>query len=246
MFGKPNVFDILKIFFRVLIGILVAAVFVVLFWRFLTSRVPAELKTLSPNDMLSEAYAKYGDDLKLVTQEQNTITRAPNNYGYFTVCEAVFIPEAKQLQLLVRYNDSTLKALQKDYNLDFTPDSSEDWYDITLVTSRDLTPDNPDDNLTNDPASVVLTRIPPTLVSARTHSGRHSYRRLVFDGVELDDLMLAVYADFYYKGDIAYESSGFDIYRDKAYGTLCLYAYTEASDNVTRPLSAADKKALAQ
>ena len=245
MFPRLTAFDILKLFFRALFTLLVVAVFVVLFWRMGSSRVPTELVTLTPNDTLVAAYAEEGDGLYKLTQEQNTITRNEENYGYFTASSAIFVPDADQLQLLVRYNDSTLKALQKDYGLDFVPQADKDWYDVTLVLAIDKTPDNAEDNLANDPASVELVRVKPSELAARAHHGRHSYRKFVFDGVDFDGGLLAVYVDFYYIGDLAYEEEGFDVYTDKAYGTLCLYAFTEDAINKQAPLSDADKAALA-
>ena len=244
MFPKLTVFDVVKLFFRALFTLLILAVFVVLFWRMSSSRVPRELKVLSPNETLAAAYELYGDDLTKLTQEQNTITRTEDNYGYFTVSDAVFIPQAEQLQLLVRYNDSTLAALKEDYSLDFLPENDKDWYDVSVVLAIDKTPENEKDNLSNDKESVELRRVKATAVAAATHSGRHSYRKLIFDGIAINETLLAVYADFYYLGDIAYLEEGFDVYEDKAYGTLCLYAYTEAENDVTAPLSDKDKKAL--
>lgn len=227
MFGKWDIFDLIKAFFRFLVAVTVGAVCIVLVWRVIASSVPRELTKISMNDPLREAYAEKGDGLVLYTQEQNSITRGEKNYGYFTSCDVLFIPEAKQVQLLIRYNDSTLKALQKDYGLAELPDSGKDWYDVTIVTATDLTPENKKDDLISDPESVCLDRIAPTYVSESVHEGLYSYRRLVYDGVEFDELLLAIYADFYYVGDIRYLDEGFDIYTDEAYGTLCLYAHTE-------------------
>lgn len=244
MFPKLSAFDIIKLFFRTVFVLLVAAVFAVLFWRMATSRVPKELLELTPNDVLMEAYNEYGDELTLMTQEQNTITRTKENYGYFAVSEALFIPKANQLQLIIRYNDSTLEALQKDYGLDFLPENDKDWYDVSIVVATDLTPENEDDNLSNDRESVALTRILPTTVSASMHKGRHNYRKLIFDGISFDDSLLAVYADFFYIEDIGYLSKDFDIYTDKAYGTLCLYAFTEEGDNQIIKLTEKQKHML--
>lgn len=244
MFPRLTAFDIIKLFFRALFTLLVVAVFVVLFWRMGSSRVPKELLALSPNEVLLEAYAEHGDGLLKLTQEQNSITRNEENYGYFAVSSAVFVPKAEQLQLLVRYNDSTLKALQEDYGLDFLPETEKDWYDVTLVLAIDKTPGNADDNLSNDPASVELVRLKPSELVAREHHGRHNYRKYVFDGVRFDGTLLAVYADFYYVGDKAYENEGFDVYTDKAYGTLCLYAFTEDVINKESPLTEDDTAAL--
>ncbi len=235
MFGKWDIFDVIKAFFRFLVAIVIIAVFAVLGWRMITSRVPKELKQISANDILNEAYAQKGDDLLLYTQEQNTITRAEKSYGYFTSCDVLFIPEAKQVQLLIRYNDSTLKATKKDYGLASSLDPEQDWYDVTLVLAADLTPENKEDNITKDidPECILLTRVKPTYVSERMHKGLYSYRRLVFDGVEWNDELLAIYADFYFAEDIPYETEDFDIYTAEPYGALCLYAYTEPLEKVS-------------
>lgn len=235
MFGKGYIFSVIKWFFRLILVTLIVFVVGIFVWRFITSTPPKELMTITPTDSISEKYAENGS-LYMITQEQNSITRGEHSYGYFAVCDVVFIPEVEQLQILVRYNDSTLKALKNDYPEDFSllgedeyPDSTLDWYDVSVVIARDLTPDNSEDNLGSDRESVELVRIKPAVVSASEHVGRYSYRRLVFDRVPIDSLTLAVYADFYYLGDIAYENRDFDIYSDEAYGTLCLYAF---ADNV--------------
>ena len=248
MFGKGYIFTLIKWFFRLILITLVTLVVGIFAWRFVTSTPPKELMTLTPNDRIAEIYEGKGD-LYLITQEQNSITRSEQSYGYFAVCDVVFVPEAEQLQILIRYNDSTLKALKEDYAEDFAglsdsefPDSALDWYDISVVLARDLTPDNSEDNLGNSREAVELTRIMPTEVSASLHTDRYSYRRLVFDGVPVDPLTLAVYADFYYLGDIAYKNEGFDIYTHEAYGTLCLYTFKD--NTIVLELTKEDIKAI--
>ena len=243
MFGKFNIFALIKWLFRLAVTAVVILVFAIFVWRFITGRVPEDLQVLSPNDALAEAFAESGEELLLYTQEQNSITRSESSYGYFTSCQAILIPGADQLQLLIRYNDSTLEATEKDYKLvEGSLDPLSDWYDVTLVVARDLTPDNTEDNLGSDPESVALIRIQPTEVTASRHEGLYSYRRLVFDGVPQDALTLAIYADFYFVEDIAYLADDFDIYTDTAYGTLCLYAY--ADESIPRALTEADIDAL--
>lgn len=237
MFGKDYVFTIIKAFFRLMLATLIMLVVGVFVWRFITSTPPDELTAITPDARLAEAYAD--GELKLITQEQNNITRTEKNYGYFSVAQVVFIPEIEQLQVLVQYNDSTLKALKSDYGEDFSelgeneyPDPECDWYDVSVVLARDLTPENSEDDLGNDRASVELTRIMPTRVSGSLHKDRYSYRRLVFDNVPIDELTLAVYADFYYLGDVSYNNEDFDIYEDSAYGTLCLYTFADKSEEI--------------
>ena len=250
MFGKGFVFAIVKGFFKFLVVTLIILVVGVFLWRFITSSPGDDLTTLSPNDKLVEAYREDGE-LKLVTQKLSNITLAPSNYGYFSVRDVVFIPEIQQLQVLVQYNDSTLKALKTDYPGQVNAiDRSKDWYDISVVLVRDLTPDNEDDNLTVDRESVEMTRIMPTKVTKSVHKDRYSYRRLIFDNVPVsaltreekeaeghiktdEELTLAVYLDFYFLGDVKYKTDPeFDIYTDTAYGTLCLYTYKDKTIDV--------------
>ncbi len=247
MYGKFDFFMAVKLFFKLLVVSVVLLVVGLFLWRFWVSRVPEELEVLSPNKALAEAYEAHGEDLELVIQEQATTTRSHNSYGYFTSCQAVFIPEARQLQLLIRYNNSTLEATEKDYGLAEGSLSPErDWYDISLVVMRDKTPDNRNDNLLKDldkhRDSVALERIHPTEVTEVMHTKLHSYRRLVFDGVEPDRLTLAVFADFFYIDDIMYQKEGYDVYVDRSYASLCLYAFTEESE--TRSLTKEDIAAL--
>lgn len=249
MFGKGYIFVLIKGFFKLLIVSLILFVVGILAWRFSESKPPRELVTLTPNEGLVEVYKEKGEGVELLTQEQNSMTRAEDNYGYFAVCDVVFIPEIEQLQILVRYNDSTLKALKKDYSEDFSsleedeyPDSSKDWYDVTVLLSRDLTPDNAEDNLGDVREAIEFKRIFPTNVAESEHVGRYSYRRLVFDGVTVDKETLAVFADFYYVGDIRYNEEDFDVYTDSAYGTLCLYTFMDK--NVPVEMTKDDVKAL--
>ena len=249
MFGKGYIFVLIKGFFKLLIVSLILFVVGILVWRFNEAKPPVELVTLTPNDKLVDVYKEKGDDLVLFTQEQNSMTRAEDNYGYFAVCDVVFIPEIEQLQILVRYNDSTLKALKKDYSEEFSylgedeyPDSSKDWYDVSVLLSRDLTPENTEDNLGDVRDAILLKRIFPTSVAESTHVGRYSYRRLVFDGVTVDKETLAVFADIYYIGDVRYNDVDFDVYNDSAYGTLCLYTFMDR--DVFVELTRDDVKAL--
>lgn len=237
MYGKIDFFLVIKWFFKLLLMGLILLVVGIFSWRFSVSRVPEELKVLSPDEALAEAYAEHGEELELVVQEQNTTTRGENNYGYFTASQVIFIPEANQVQVLVRYNDSTLEATEKDYGLaEKSLEPEKDWYDITLLVMRDKTPEDSTDNLLKEldkhRDAIGFERIRPSQVSASMHSGLHSYRRLIFNDVSLDDETLAVFADFYFKDDIRYLAEDFDVYVEKAYGALCLYAYTEECESI--------------
>lgn len=210
--------------------------------RMFMSGDPSSMKALSVNDRLAEAYRRDGD-LRAVAQVEQVITHEKDedkgyNYGYFSVTDSVFFPTAEQVQIVFRYNDSTLRHLMEDYGLTETPDKNLDWYDVTMRVILDRTPENKKDNgetYWSDPDAVRVIRIQPTDVSSATKP-LYSYRRFTFDGVPSieDDNVLAVYIDVYYKNDIDYNK--------KPYGDMRIY--TGGVDIHEYRLSGKDIKAL--
>ena len=212
---------LVKLFF----GLLVLAVCGFLFWRIFSANTPDSLTAISVNDAIYQAYEESDGELYVFRQEQGTITRADSNRGYFSVTHAVFVPDANQIQIVFRYNNSTLEHLVKDKGLDAVPDRAEDVYDVTLFFSVDLTPDDESDNAVISDEGTRTFRCSGTLVESEAES-LYNYRKFVFDLDGCDEnlrelldseLLLAVYADVYYVGDLDYE--------DDPYGTLCLYDY---------------------
>ena len=220
----------------------VMGVIALLLWRIFSSGTPASLKAMIPNDDLSAAYETYGNDLYIFKQDHKSITTAERNYGYFAITDYYIIPDANQIQLVFRYNNSTIRSLAEDYKLDKVPSKDAELFDLTLLLQTDLTPDNDKDNAGDIEGTVEYTRLFPTSVE-RKRTNLYNYFRYVFelDGAELElsqlmenGSLLAVYADVYYNQDINYE--------DTAYGTLFLYDYK--TDNVKQKLSLADKNAI--
>ena len=229
---------------KYLVFLLIFTVIGLLLWRVFSAGDPDSMSTLAPNEKLCAAYEAKGEELYLFRQEQRTITSAEDNYGYFSVTDCVFIPDANQIQIVFRYNNSTIRSLAEDYGLEEVPSREEELFDVSLTVATDLTPDVDDDNAGNDPDAVRFTRVHATQVTSDTKN-MYNYRRLVFDLDEaersLADLLdsgelLAVYADIYYKEDIQYE--------EPAYGTLCLYDYL--SEKRSAKLTQDDRRALEQ
>ncbi len=220
---------------------IVTGVIALLLWRIFSSGTPSELKAMTPNDSLAAAYELYGSDLYIFNQDHKSITTAERNYGYFAVTDCYIIPEANQIQIVFRYNNSTVRALTEDYGLSEPPSLDAELYDVSLVIQTDLTPDNDKDNAGNIADAVAYERISPTAVT-RERTNLYNYFRYVFefgDGISLSDMLesgelLAIYADVYYNEDIDYEKP--------AYGTLCLYDYK--TDVVRERLSGKDKRAI--
>ena len=198
-------------------------------WRVFSSGNPKSLERLTPNATLRDATIaaeEAGETLTVRYQyQQDYITSVVDkNYGYFAVTDSKFIPEAKQVQVLFRYNNSTIRHLKEDYKLDAMPNRNDDLYDVTLYVLYDLTPDVASDNDGKTPEAVKAVRYHATSSTAGKKN-LYNYRKLVFDGVEQTDEslpLLAVYVDFYYVGDVDYEK--------EAYGALPLYLYTDIWD----------------
>ena len=224
---------IFKILFHSLCIIIVFGTIGLAVWRIFMLETPNELKRIVPNEKLCEAYKENGNSLTLYYQEQGKLTTAEENRGYFGAIHVTFIKEADQLQVVFRYNISTLKHLKEDYSLAEIPDRNGEYFDVTVSVSSDLTPDNTKDNDGNDPASVAQKRYYPASYTTYQNS-LYNYVKYVFDDVCVDESTLAVYLDIYYNEDKDYSKD--------AYGTLCLYDY--ALENVERTLTDADKKLI--
>lgn len=224
------------------VSVAVMSVLVFFAWRFLSSGDPASMKYLTPNEKLCQAYSQQGEELYIFKQNQRSITSSEKNYGYFAITEYSIIPEANQIQTLVRYNNSTLKYTAEDHGLEQIPDRTAEVYDVTLLLAIDLTPENKDDNLGNDEESVKFVRCHGK-VTGTDQKNVYNYRRMVFDldSAEVDikelldsGLLLAIYADFYYVGALDYEQT--------PYGVLCLYDFM--SKDIKVKLEKGDVKAL--
>lgn len=218
---------------KVMAVLLIFSVCGVLIWRMCSSGDPESVSVLTPNKTLCEAYRENGEELTLRYQYQSTITRGESNAGYFSVTQYVFIPEANQVQLVFRYNNSTIQYLARDYALPEIPSKDAHLFDVTLVRTDDLTPDDREDNL--DPETLGKTRyFPSEVYTVRDTSPLYTYYRYVFENVTLEDATVGVFADFYYVKDIDYDRS--------AYGTLCLY--DDESKWVEQALTDRDRAAL--
>lgn len=227
-----------------LCGIVVLAICVFMLWRVFSTGTPKSIDTVSKNDRLSSVYAEKGDEMLVFKQNQDIITRAEYNSGYFAIPDYVFFPEANQLQLVFRYNNSTLKALAKDKGLPSVPDRNGDYFDVSLVLYVDLTPDNLEDNDRTDSPNVKKIRCLGH-VDNKDKTTLYNFYRYTFyfdeceEPVDISSLMadgslIAVHAQFYY-------NEGLD-YNNAPYGALLLY--DPSAKNLDVDLSSADKKAL--
>ena len=191
------------------------------------------MDTVIPNALLVDAYNEKGEDLNIYNQEQAKYTRGEDNYGYFAITQSIIIDDIDQIQFVFRYNNSTLKYTKEDYGLDKIPSRDEEVYDVTLTVMYDLTPENNADNDGKTPEAVKYERFYPSDMLAAKKT-LYNYRKFVFDGIVIDESVLAVYADFYYVGNVDYN--------EKPYGSLLIYYYEE--QNIDYALTRNDIKAI--
>ena len=225
----------------------VFSVSAIILWRIFSSGDPKTVKTVIPNEALVEAYQKEGDGLYMYYQGQGTLTRTEENYGYFGVTQVTVIPEAEQIQVVFRYNTSTLRRMEEELGLESkTLSRDDDVFDVSLAISTDLTPDNAEDNAYSakeHPESVSETRYRPTeKYTVKDRKNVYNYRKYVFQNVSIEDMTLAVYVDIYYKGPDKSGDTTVPDYSAKPKGTLCIYDYK--SENITRELSQNDIDAI--
>ena len=202
--------------------LLVAGICIFLLWRVFSRGTPSDMELITPNDKIYNAYLKAEDgELEYFTQDRLSLTTD----GKFGIPECIFIPDANQIQLVLRYNNSTIRALAEDYALAEVPDRSEELFEVSLLIQTDLTPDVQIDNAGDVESAVAYTRCQGKVVMEDTKN-LYNFRRIVFDlddcGIDLDELMeddilLAIYADVYYAEDVDYDKT--------PYGTLFLYDY---------------------
>lgn len=225
---------------RVFFGALVAFVCGLVLFRIFSSSDPKSIRKIQPTDAVADAYE--AGTLGAFRQDQRTITSAEYNYGYFSVTDCVFLPGADEIQLVFRYNTSTIRSTAEDYALPEVPPRDADLYDVSVVIAIDLTPEDDTDNDSNDPASVKFVRLPAVCVRKAQKTvyqyGRY-YIKVAGEDFSLSQLLEdgtlnAVYCDIYYNGAIDYDSP--------AYGTLCLYDY--AGERKPVKWKSADKKAI--
>ena len=210
---RPGPLKIIGNVLRAILYGLIAAMVLLLVWRiWFSTKVPDKIKQLHINDQLSAAYAVSGEQLYGFDQPQEAFTRGDKNYGYFSIEDYVIIPEAKQVQILFRYNNSTVEALAEDYNLPEVPDRMQQLYQVSLVKTTDLTPDDPNDN--DQTLNRLETRYMPSEIITE-HTLLYNFHRIVFDGVELTEDDIALFADIHYVEDIDYDKL--------PYGSICLY-----------------------
>ena len=212
---RPGPLKIIGNVLRALMYSIIAAMMLFLVWRiWFSTKMPENIKKLNINPTLTEAYAAADGQLYAFDQPQEEFTRGEDNYGYFSIEDYVIIPDARQVQIVFRYNNSTVEKLVEDFPQLVTeiPDRRQQLYEVTLLKTTDLTPEDEEDN--DSPLARSETRYAPTEIITE-YTLLYTFHRIVFDNVEIGEDDIALFADIYYTGAVDYE--------ELPYGSICLY-----------------------
>lgn len=219
---RPSAVKIVGNVIKALLYSIVALIVIFFVWRiWFSTNIPDNVEQLVVTDSLIDAYNKSGGELYGFDQDQYTITRAKENYGYFSIEDFVIIPEARQVQIIFRYNNNTIKKIAEKYNLGEITDRTQELFEVTLVKTEDMTPDISSDNY--DESKLIKTRYHASEV-IEAHTLLYNYYRIVFENVDIDEDTFGLFADIYYVGAI-------NNYEQAADGTLCLYDYQMIRDD---------------
>ena len=219
---RPSAVKIVGNVIKAFLYSIIALIVIFFIWRiWFSTNIPDNVEQLVITDSLVEAYNKSGGELYGFDQDQYTITRAKENYGYFSIEDYVIIPEARQVQIIFRYNNNTIEKIAEKYSLGEIEDRTQELFEVTLVKTEDMTPDISTDNY--DESKLIKTRYHASqVIEAQTML--YNYRRIVFENVDIDENTFGLFADIYYVGAI-------NNYEQKAEGTLCLYDYLMIRDD---------------
>ncbi len=239
--ARPRSPRVIGRIFKTVLLALVFGVTILALWRILSAGDPKAVKMVCANEELVLAYRAADGELNGFSQDQATITRAENNYGYFSVTRWVYFPEANQLQLVFRYNKSTLKHLAEDKNLQDIPSKTGTYFDVSVVKTTDLTRQDKTDNL--DASTLLTERFAPVGDPVREETSLYTYFRYTFRDVVLKDDTDGLFADIYYLGDLTQDgTTGQTVYPADPYGALCLW--DSQDENIPYRLTSADRKVL--
>ena len=172
-------------------GMLIARIALASWW-------PAEVKEVYNSAALRTASGTLsGFTQKPITPYDN------KDKGHFFFNHFLAIPEIKEVQVALRYNDSTLQDIAADFGLALSPEGTDERFCFYL----------------RDDAGTVYT----LTEGSYCHKLIYSYRRLVFDGIDATQCNY-LYLDVYF-GDA-------DPSCDMPYGSMLIYAAEAPADSV--------------
>lgn len=193
-YGYPQKsrFPLGKILKYIFFAFLVCFVIALSIRLYTSSYYPSDMKKIYFNDTLTEHYFST-DNFEAYTQELGYHYDDPDyEDNYFFADHLIYIPEAKQLQVTLRYNDSALPKLATKYGLEQIPEASPDLFLFTLSTLCEEIDENGEKK--------TVTRRYDCSYLYTDEKFMYNYIKLVFDGVEFDEETAWLRVDTYFAG----------------------------------------------
>ncbi len=164
---------------RIIKGFVVLAC-VALVWRVLFAGSEVTLDEFIPTTATAEVYKEKGD-LKILT---NDVVDEISESGYFSAYGFFYSPETREVQVTVRYNNSTIDKLSDfDFYL-YTVDTSNDPIETTDETGND----GSDDGVRLHEGYPMSEILDPMEEYTQTDEVLfYNYEKLVFPNVEIDE-----------------------------------------------------------
>lgn len=149
---------------------------------------PSVMKSLYPTEALRQAWEE--DPALQVRRQDLRISYDNAKFAHFMAAYQYYSPEAKELQIALRYNNSTLREMERDFSL-------------------------PADSLTADPALFDITlvdeygnRARGTCVAAEGHF-MYQYMKVVFSDVSFSAEPGWLRVEIYYHDAVDYEKEAY-------------------------------------
>ena len=227
--GRPKSYFlwILGHILRALFAALIAFICIFLGWRMVFSKRPAkELRTISDNAVLSEAYETYGKINVMEQPNEVRYTEGEDNYADYHVGWCVFLEEADQVQLLFLYNNSTLRDVSEKLQLSSELPRGKEVFGVELLLLIDVSPEGH----VGDP--IIEERVVRATSCEMGVNRLYTFSRYTFDGVDVNDAVKVVYLDIYYEDGERVELGTMRLYHaesEAAYRSL-----TEKEENIIK------------
>ncbi len=233
-------YKFIKLAIKLLFVALVLFVYGFLMFRMCSlDSLPNELDDLVITEGMKNAYAQGGGD-NFIYQRKNLFNTDDKTYGLFAVPSYVIVKGADEIQVVFRYNVSTLEKVAEELELPSVPDrNTEGLFDLTLTLKHSVDDivevEEGQETVDYDqPENHYMTLIKPDRVE-HFKEGKHNYVRCIFKSVGFDENdTLGIFLNVYYRDNVNYE--------ELPLGTVRLYHYT--TTNKIYPLTKNDREAL--
>lgn len=178
---------------------IIVLMFGVVTYRFWEKKSPDEFTFVNWNELSLREYEENKDGFEV---DDWIIKKNYSDKGRFFINDIMHLKTAEQIQFTVSYNKSTLRYLGEEKGLSDVPDEDSFVYALVVNDKEEIYDD---------------------YGYASEASQLHHYKRLVFDGIDMENVeTITLY--IYYADDCSYDS--------EPYATITFYSeYTEIKNH---------------